>query len=31
VLDTADLAYFAAVTGLFLLLTWRSLDARRWR
>lgn len=31
VLDTADLAYFAAVTALFLLLTWRSLDARRWR
>lgn len=31
VLDTADLAFFAATTGLLLLLTWRSLDARRWR
>jgi hypothetical protein len=31
VLDTGDLAFFAAATALFLLLAWRSLDARRWR
>jgi len=31
VIDTADLAFFAAATALFLFLAWRSLDARRWR
>jgi ABC-2 type transport system permease protein len=31
VIDSSDVAFFAAVTALFLFLTWRSLDARRWR
>lgn len=31
VLDTADIFYFAAFTGVFLFLTWRSLESRRWR
>ena len=31
VIDTADLAYFIGFIGLFLFLTWRSLESRRWR
>lgn len=31
VIDTGDLAYFAAFTLVFLFLTWRSLESRRWR
>lgn len=31
VLDTGDLAWFFAVTFVFLFLTWRALEARRWR
>lgn len=31
VLDTADSFYFAAFTFVFLFLTWRSLESRRWR
>jgi ABC-2 type transport system permease protein len=31
VLDTADLYYFAAFTIVFLFLTWRSVESRRWR
>lgn len=31
VIDTADLAYFLAFVGLFLFLTWRALESRRWR
>ncbi len=30
VLDTGDLAWFAGVTFVFLFLTWRALEARRW-
>lgn len=31
VLDSADLFYFVAFTGVFLFLTFRSLESRRWR
>jgi ABC-2 type transport system permease protein len=31
VVDTADLVWFAGFTGVFLFLTWRSLESRRWR
>lgn len=31
VLDSADVAWFVAVTFAFLFLTWRSLESRRWR
>lgn len=31
VVDTADLAYFAAFTFVFLFLTYRTLESRRWR
>jgi ABC-2 type transport system permease protein len=31
VLDTADIFYFAALTFVFLFLTFRSLESRRWR
>ncbi len=31
VLDTAEVIFFATWTGLFLFLTARSLEARRWR
>ena len=31
VVDTADLAYFAVVTGVFLVLTQASLESARWR
>jgi len=31
ILDSADLAYFAAFTAAFLFLTWRSMESRRWR
>ncbi len=31
VLDTGDLAWFAGFTFIFLFLTWRSLESRRWR
>lgn len=31
VIDTADIAWFVAFTGVFLFLTWRSLESRRWR
>ncbi len=31
VVDTGDLAWFAGFTFVFLFLTWRSLESRRWR
>ena len=31
VLDTADLTYFAGFTFVFLFLTFRTLESRRWR
>ncbi len=31
VLDTGDLVWFGAFTGVFLFLTWRSIESRRWR
>ena len=31
VFDTAEVIFFATWTGLFLFLTARSLEARRWR
>lgn len=31
VIDTGDVAWFGGVTFLFLFLTWRSLESRRWR
>lgn len=31
VIDTADLAYFLGFVFLFLFLTWRALESRRWR
>jgi ABC-2 type transport system permease protein len=31
VIDTADLFYFLAFTSVFLFLTYRSLESRRWR
>ena len=31
VLDTAEVVFFLTWTGLFLFLTARSLEARRWR
>ncbi|MES2642534.1 MAG: ABC transporter permease [Myxococcota bacterium] len=31
VLDSADIFYFVAFTGVFLFLTFRSLESRRWR
>jgi ABC-2 type transport system permease protein len=31
VLDTADIFYFVAFTFVFLFLTYRSLESRRWR
>lgn len=31
VIDTADLGWFAVVVGLFLFLTWQTLESRRWR
>ena len=31
VVDTGDLAWFAAFIAVFLFLTWRSLESRRWR
>jgi ABC-2 type transport system permease protein len=31
VIDTGDVAWFAGFTGLFLFLTWRSIESRRWR
>jgi ABC-2 type transport system permease protein len=31
VLDTGDLAWFGLVTAVFLFLTWRVLESRRWR
>lgn len=31
VLDTGDLAWFSGFTFIFLFLTWRSLESRRWR
>jgi ABC-2 type transport system permease protein len=31
VLDSVDLYYFAGFTGIFLFLTWQSLESRRWR
>ncbi len=30
VVDTGDVAWFAGFTGVFLFLTWRSLESRRW-
>lgn len=30
VIDTGDVAWFAVVCGLFLFLTWRLLESRRW-
>ncbi|MEC7240880.1 MAG: ABC transporter permease [Myxococcota bacterium] len=31
VVDTADLAYFAGFIAIFLFLTYRKLESRRWR
>ena len=31
VMDTKDIAYFIVMTGVFLFLTIRSLESRRWR
>jgi ABC-2 type transport system permease protein len=31
VLDTRDIVYYVLATTLGLFLTWRTLDARRWR
>ena len=31
VIDSADIYYFIALTGVFLFLTYRSLESRRWR
>lgn len=31
VIDTADIYYFAALSAVFLFLTYRSLESRRWR
>jgi ABC-2 type transport system permease protein len=31
VVDTGDLVYFFGFIGVFLFLTWRSLESRRWR
>lgn len=31
VVDSADVSWFIGFTGLFLFLTWRSLESRRWR
>jgi ABC-2 type transport system permease protein len=31
VLSTADLAYYVAIAAVFLFLTVRSLESRRWR
>ena len=31
VVDTADLVYFLGFVVVFLFLTWRSLESRRWR
>lgn len=31
VVDTADIAYFAGFTFVFLFLTFRTLESRRWR
>ncbi|MDP2304596.1 MAG: ABC transporter permease subunit [Pseudomonadota bacterium] len=31
VLDSADIFYFLAFTGVFLFLTFRSVESRRWR
>lgn len=31
VIDTADLAWFASFTFVFLFLTYRTLESRRWR
>jgi ABC-2 type transport system permease protein len=30
-IDTKDIAYYLSVTAVALFLTWRSLEARRWR
>ncbi len=31
VLDSADVVWFICFIGVFLFLTWRSLESRRWR
>ena len=31
VLDSGDLVWFAGFTFVFLFLTWRSIESRRWR
>ena len=31
VVSSQDVVWFVAFTGVFLFLTWRSLDSRRWR
>jgi len=31
VIDTGDIAWFVAFTGVFLFLTWRAIESRRWR
>lgn len=31
VIDTADITWFALFTFLFLFLTWRAIESRRWR
>jgi ABC-2 type transport system permease protein len=31
ILSTTDILWFVGFTGVFLFLTWRSLESRRWR
>lgn len=31
VVDTADITWFVLFTSLFMFLTWRSVESRRWR
>lgn len=31
IIDSADVYYFAALSGVFLFFTYRSLESRRWR
>ncbi len=31
VIDSGDVAWFVAFSAVFLFLTWRSLESRRWR
>jgi ABC-2 type transport system permease protein len=31
VIDTGDVLWFTGFTAIFLFLTWRSIESRRWR